>query len=251
MEEKQPREAEYGKAKNKRKIKLRNPFKALTKFEWALWVFSLVAVAVSFFAAKNTDYSTLAVSLIGVTSLIFAAKGDAFGLMLMLCFSAVYSVVSYFFGYYGEMLIYLCMQMPVCTVSLVSWLKNPGKKGGGEVKVGKLTRTYAVVLCVSAVAVTTAFYFILRAFNTENLIVSTISVGTSFVALFLMVLRVPAYAAAFTLNDIVLIVLWSFACSRSLNYIPMVVCFSIFLINDIYGFISWTKRRKRQAEENT
>ncbi len=87
------------------KIKLRNPFKALTKFEWALWIFSLTAVTVSFFAAKNTDYSTLAVSLIGVSALIFAAKGDAFGLMLMLCFSAVYAFVSYCFGYYGEMII--------------------------------------------------------------------------------------------------------------------------------------------------
>lgn len=243
MKDKQPR------TDKQHKIKLRNPFKALTKFEWALWIFSLTAVTVSFFAAKNTDYSTLAVSLIGVSALIFAAKGDAFGLMLMLCFSAVYAFVSYCFGYYGEMIIYLCMQMPVCTASLISWLKNPSKNGAGEVKVGKLTPKYIAIIAVSAVAVTTAFYFILRAFNTENLIVSTISVGTSFVALFLMVLRVPAYAAAFTINDIVLIALWSFACARSLNYIPMVVCFAVFLINDIYGFISWTKRKKRQTAE--
>ena len=64
-----------------------------------------------------------------------------------------------------------------------------------------------------------------------------------------MVLRVPAYAAAFMVNDVVLIALWSFACARSLNYIPMVVCFSVFLINDIYSFISWTKRKRRQAAE--
>lgn len=244
MKEKFPRD------NKQHKIRLRNPFKSLTKLEWALWIFSLAAVIASFFSVKNTDYSTLAVSLIGVSALIFSAKGDVFGLMLMLCFSGVYAFVSFSFGYYGEMIIYLCMQIPVCTASLISWLKNPSKKGG-EVKVGKLTPEYVAVLCVCAAAVTTAFYFILRAFNTENLIVSTISVGTSFVALFLMVLRVPAYAAAFTINDIVLIALWSFACARSLNYIPMVVCFAVFLINDIYGFISWTKRKKRQTAEET
>lgn len=144
------------------KIRLRNPFKSLTKFEWALWIFSLAAVIASFFSVKNTDYATLATSLAGVSALIFSAKGDVFGLMLMLCFSGVYAFVSFSFGYYGEMIIYLCMQIPVCTASLISWLKNPSKKGG-EVKVGKLTPKYIAIIAVSAVAVTTAFYFILRA----------------------------------------------------------------------------------------
>ncbi|MDE5729308.1 MAG: nicotinamide riboside transporter PnuC [Clostridia bacterium] len=232
-----------------KKPKLRNPFKNLTKFEWALWIISLAGITASFFAVKNDDYATLAVSLIGVTSLIFAAKGDAFGLMLMLAFSAVYAAVSYFFGYYGEMIIYLAMQIPVCTASLISWLKNPAKEGGSETKTGKLTPKYAAIMLVSTVAVTTAFYFILRELNTENLIFSTISVATSFSALFLMVLRVPAYAAVFMLNDVVLIILWSLACAQSLNYVPMAVCFSIFLINDFYGFISWTRRQKQQLKE--
>lgn len=229
--------------------KPRNPFKNLTKFEWAIWICSLAAVIISFFAVNNTDYLTLASSLIGVTALIFAAKGDAFGIMIMLAFCIIYAVVSFTFGYYGEMIIYLCMQLPTSVATLVSWLKHPSDKGTAEVKIGKLTPVYAVVLVISTAAVTCAFYFILRALNTENLIVGTVSVGTSYAALYLMVFRVPAYSAAFMLNDIVLIVLWSFACAESLNYLPMVVCFAVFLINDMYGFISWTKRKKRQAQE--
>ncbi len=229
--------------------KLRNPFKNLNKYDLSLWLFSLTAVLVSFFAAKSSDWWTLATSLIGVTSLIFAAKGDPFGLMIMIGFSLIYSFVSYTFGYYGESLIYLCMQLPVSTASLITWLKNPYKKGAAEVKVGKLTPKYALIIAISAVLVTTAFYFILRAFNTENLIPSTISVATSFIALFLMCLRVPFYSVAFMLNDVVLIVLWSLACVRSINYVPMVVCFSVFLLNDLYGFYNWNKRKKRQEAE--
>lgn len=235
--------------KTNRKIKLRNPFKNLTKFEWALWICSLAAVIISFFSVKNTDYWTLVTSLIGVTSLIFAAKGDAFGIMVMLAFCIVYAIVSFTFGYYGEMIIYLCMHLPTSIATLVSWLKHPGEKGSAEVKVGKLTPIYGVIMAIATAAVTTAFYFILRALNTENLIVSTVSVGTSFAALYLMVFRVPAYSAAFMLNDIVLIILWSIACSESLNYLPMVVCFAVFLINDLYGFINWSKRKKRQLQE--
>lgn len=227
-------------------MKLRNPFKTLTKFEWALWLFSLTAIAASFFAVGNTDYATLATSLLGVTALIFMAHGDAFGMAIMICFSIIYATVSFFAQYYGEMIIYLTMQLPCCVSSLISWLKHPSDKGTSEVKIGKFTKKHLYILIPLVIAVTTSFFFILRAFNTANLIPSTISVATSMIALYLMILRLPAYAVAFIFNDIVLIVLWSLACVQSLNYLSLVVCFSIFLINDSYTFISWTKRNAAQ-----
>ena len=138
------------------------------------------------------------------------------------------------------------MQLPSAIASLVSWLRHPSEKGSAEVKIGTLKKKHVYILVPSAVAVTVAFYFILGAFNTANHIVSTISVLTSFVALFLMILRIPAYALAFIVNDIVLIVLWSMACVGNLGYLSLVVCFSIFLINDTYTFICWTKRKKQQ-----
>lgn len=232
-------------------MKLRNPFKNFTKFEWALWIFSLVAISVSFFAAGNTNYETLATSLLGVTALIFMARGDPFGMIIMICFCIIYAVVSFFARYYGEMIIYICMQLPCSVTSLVSWIRHPAKEGEAEVKIGKFNAKHLFVIIPLVAAVTTAFYFILRAFDTANLIVSVISVATSLTALYLMILRLPAYALAFILNDVVLITLWSLACLTSLNYISLVVCFSIFLINDGYTFISWLRRKKAQsAAEN-
>ncbi len=225
-----------------------NPFKNLNTFEWILWTFSLAAIIASFFSVVSTDYANLAASLLGVTALIFAAKGDAFGMIIMLVFSLTYSFVSFTFGYYGEMIIYLCMQFPCCTISLINWLRHPSDKGSAEVKVGTFKKKYLAVLIPLAVAVVTAFYFILRAFNTANLIVSVISVATSFVALFLMSLRIPAYAIAFIFNDIVLVVLWSLACVENIGYLSLVVSFGIFLINDTYTFICWTKRKRRSDE---
>ncbi len=225
-------------------MKVRNPFKNLTKFEWGLWIFSVAAITISFFAVQSTNYLSLVTSVLGVTSLIFAARGDAFALVLMIIFSSVYIFVSYTVGYYGEMLIYLCMQIPTSVFSLVCWLKNPSDKGNAEVKIGTVNKKRILLLIPLTICVVTAFYFILKHFNTANLIPSTISVATSFVALYLMSMRLPAYALAFIANDTVLIVLWSLACSESLNNIAMVVCFSIFLINDTYTFICWTKRKR-------
>ncbi|MCH5153992.1 MAG: nicotinamide mononucleotide transporter [Clostridiales bacterium] len=227
---------------------MRNPFKSFTKFEWALWIFSLVAITVSHFVSGSKDHLTYATSLVGVTSLIFTARGDVLAPFLLIAFAVCYGLVSFFFGYYGETMIYAFMQMPICIVSIVTWLKNVSGKQSKIVKVGTLDRKKIIIMAVLAAVVTCAFHFILRYFGTKNLIPSTISVFMSFIALYLMALRIPQYALAFVLNDMVLIVLWSLACTESITYISLVVCFSIFMINDLYSFYSWRKRKKESQE---
>ena len=88
------------------------------------------------------------------------------------------------------------------------------------------------------------FYFILKYFNTANLVLSTFSVLTSFFAASLTFLRSPYYALGYAANDVVLIILWVLASVENPGYIPMVMCFVVFFVNDVYGYISW----KRMAE---
>ena len=97
------------------------------------------------------------------------------------------------------------------------------------------------------IIVTVVFYFILKYFNTANIIPSTLSVTTSFVAVYLTFRRSPYFALAYATNDIVLIVLWILASIYDTRYISVVVCFVAFLFNDVYGFISWQKMKKRQG----
>ena len=48
-------------------------------------------------------------------------------------------------------------------------------------------------------------------------------------------------------NDVVLIVLWVMASMENPAYIPVAVNFAIFLLNDLYGFVSWKKREVLQT----
>lgn len=56
------------------------------------------------------------------------------------------------------------------------------------------------------------------------------------------------YAVAYAANDIVLIVLWVLASMKDVKYVSVVVCFAAFLLNYIYGFVSWRRMEKRQRE---
>ncbi|MDE5891542.1 MAG: nicotinamide mononucleotide transporter, partial [Acetatifactor sp.] len=165
-----------------------------TKSELVLWGISVLLVLISFLAFDRENYMTLAASLIGVTSLIFNAKGNPFGQLLIVVFSILYGAISYSFAYYGEMITYLGMTAPMAVFSLVSWLCNPYNGNRAEVAVNHLkSREYGFMFGLTAL-VTLVFYFILAFFHTANLIPGTLSVTTSFLAVYLPFRRSPLFA---------------------------------------------------------
>lgn len=221
-----------------------------SKTELVLLGTSSSIVLISFFIFDGESYITLAASLIGVLSLIFNAKGNPIGQLLMVIFSVLYGIISYSFAYYGEMVTYLGMTAPMAVFALISWLKNPFEGNHAEVKVNRIKRGEHIFMWAIAVAVTVGFYFILKAFDTANIVPSTVSVTTSFVAVYLTFRRSPYYAVGYAANDCVLILLWIMASFENKAYISVTVCFTAFLVNDIYGFISWRKMEINQAEKS-
>jgi nicotinamide mononucleotide transporter PnuC len=224
---------------------MKNPFKELTRFELVLWLSSVLIVGVSFLLLPQKDYLTLVASLIGVTALIFVAKGYVIGQVICVVFAAFYGIISFHFRYYGEVITYLCMTTPMAIMAVVSWLKHP-YKGTKVVEVNKMTRKQILIMFTLAIIVTVIFYFILSALNTANIIFSTISISTSFLAVYMTYMRSPYYAIGYACNDIVLIVLWVLASIENPSYIPMIVCFIMFLANDIYGFVNWQRLKQKQ-----
>ena len=214
--------------------------------EWGLWGSSVLLIVGSFLAFDRENFLTLVASLVGVTSLIFNAKGNPIGQLQMVVFSLLYGIISYTFAYYGEMITYLGMTMPMAVVALVAWLRNPYKGNRAEVKVNVLSRRETVFMWVLTAVVTVVFYWILAYFDTANLLPSTLSVTTSFMAVYLTFRRSPFFALAYASNDVVLIILWVLASVVDIRYLSVVVCFAAFLVNDLYGFFSWQRIKRRQ-----
>ena len=223
--------------------KLTNYF---SKGELILWGGSAGLILISFFLFDRVNFMTLAASLIGITSLIFSAKGNPIGQALMVVFSLLYGVISYTFSYFGEMITYLGMTGPMALFAFVSWLRNPYNGNHAEVAVNRLENKELVLMYVLTALVTVGFYFILDYFHTANMIPSTLSVTTSFIAVYLTFRRSPYFALAYAANDVVLIVLWIMAAAEDISYLSVIICFVMFLVNDLYGFVSWKRMEKRQ-----
>ncbi len=225
-------------------------FRSLSLREWILWGSSVLLVLLSFLLFDRESYLNLTATLVGVTSLIFCAKGHPIGALLSIFFCILYGVISFLFSYYGEMITYVGMSLPMAVLSLISWLRHPARSGDPEVKVERLSKKKLLFMILFSILVTVGFYFILGALGTNNLPVSTFSVATSFLAAYLTFFRSPYYAVAYMANDLVLIALWGMESLKDPSCLSVVACFLAFLINDLYGFYNWRRMEKRQRVES-
>lgn len=222
-------------------------FNYFSTAEKLLWSSSVVLILASFLLYDGENWLALTSSLIGVTSLLFNAKGNPVGQVIGIIFCLIYGFISWEYAYYGEMITYLGMTLPMSAVTLVIWLRNPYKGCRTCVAVARLRRSDLLWLVLLTVGVTAVFGYILAVLNTANLAPSILSISTSTIAVYLSWRRSPWFAVGYALNDLVLIVLWALAAARDPGAISVLMCFVTFFVNDLYGFRNWRRMLRQQS----
>lgn len=137
---------------------MNNPIKTLTKKEWLLWLGSLLIVVISNIMTGEIDILTLAAALIGATSLIFAAKGNVWAQILMIIFCILYGIISWKFHYWGEMITYLGMSMPMAVWSTITWSRN-SKKSNGSYALGYASNDIVLIILWVMASIKDPSYF--------------------------------------------------------------------------------------------
>lgn len=196
----------------------------------------------------GASWMSAVTGIFGLSCVLFAAKGKIIGIFFTWVMIVFYSILSFKNKYYGEVFINLCMMFPMTIIQLISWLKNLGKDY--VVKVNSITKKEIIIVCSAAALAFVAFYFILRALNTSQLIFSTISIVTSVLATYFQSRRSKYGFLAFLVNDSVLCVLWLFATLEDIKNVAMLTAVALYVVSDIYGFISWGILQKRQQKDN-
>lgn len=233
---------------------LKNIIKYFTPFEWFLWLGGLAVIFIGFIFGGDVGMMavlSLLSACFGISCVIFNAKGNVLGQVLSIIFALIYAVLAYFNHYYGEMIIYLALMLPIHVASIVSWIRNPNKNAEHtEVQINTLTAKEYIILAAALPFIVCGFYFLLYALKTDNLIVSTISLVTSLGAAYLMLRRCEYFALFFVANDVILIILWSMKLATDgVAVVPSIISFALFLINDSYSFFNWKRIKRRQKND--
>ena len=220
------------------------------KLEKALLFGSIVLVSLVAVIFKSDILSAFCSILCIITALL-VAKGKNLGQIFGVIITVLYSIVSFRNGFYGEIIIYVFMMLPMYIIGIVSWMRHQNKKTN-TVEVNVIGKKEWLLVSLLSIGVFVGIYFLLKNFDTNELVVSTISVVASLFAIYLQIRRSRFSFYFYIINDLILIVLWGIpVVAGNLLILPMVFNPTINLINDSYGVYNWKKLEKKQAKKKS
>ena len=216
-----------------------------SNFEKILLFGSIIIVSIVGIAFKS-DVLTVSCSIVGIITALLLAKGKNLGQVFGLLITILYSIVSYKNKYYGEVLIYALLMLPMYVIGIFTWINHKSEKTD-SVEINSIKKKEWIIVSVISIGVFIGIYYLLKAFNTNELIVSTLSVLASLFAVYLQIRRSKYSFGFYLINDIILMFLWGIPVLHgSYILVPMLLNPTINFINDTYGFYNWKKTEKIQ-----
>lgn len=230
--------------------KFKEYFSDWTKFELGFLIVGLTISTLSSLIFNGDLVDTLYTSSYLITALLMA-KGKVECYIIGFISVFFYGIVSYHQGYYGELLITALLTFPIMIIGIRDWLKHQDKESD-VVLINSLSKKEIAISFISQIPLYWFYYFILKIFNTNLLVISSLSVVTSVLASYFEARRSELSLFCYIANDFVIITLWLIPIlGGNTELIPVLVGPFLLLVNDIYGSYNWSKMKKRQKEKLT
>lgn len=229
--------------------KLKEYFSDWTRFELGLLITGLTISILSSIIFNGNVVDTLYTSSYLITALLMA-KGKVECYLVGFISVFFYGIVSYNQGYYGELLITALLTFPIMIIGIRDWLKHQDKEND-VVIINTLSKREIALLFLSQAPLYWFYYFILKIFNTDLLVISSLSVVTSVLASYFEARRSELSLFCYIANDFVIITLWLIPIiGGKTELIPVLVGSFLLLVNDIYGSYNWSRMKKQQKENS-
>lgn len=228
----------------------------LSKFNIFDYIFlpvALIAATVVSIVFKADALSTV-YSIVGILSLFLMSKGFFFAYFMVLVSYLLYTIQSYLNGLYGEAIINLFIGIPLIIYAIIKGLMKKNKYNDDKVVMKKI-KPFEWCLCFLVVAaICVGTYFMLQAFNTKYLILSTINFGLCILANYLLARGNFANYICFLISNLLVITMWLLPIlleePSGTNFVPIIVAFVTYICINVYGLINWIKLSKKQKEKN-
>lgn len=181
-----------------------------------------------------------------LTTAILMSKGKVESYFIGIISVFFYGIVSYNQGYYGELLITIFLTFPMMIIGIISWLKHQDKDED-VVIISSLSKKEIVFAFSSQLILFWVYYFLLKAFNTDLLMISSLSIVTSVLATYFEARRSELSLFCYVANDLILITLWMIPIiNGDTSLISVLIGPMLLLVNDIYGSYNWKRLKDIQ-----
>lgn len=220
-----------------------------TRFEMG-WLAIFTMINLYLFFVWEDSLIGLISSISGMLCVVLVAKGKISNYYFGIVQTATYAYIAYGYGLYGEAMLNGLFYFPIQFIGIYLWSKNKTKHGvkGEDVTVKSLTKSGWVTTVVTVTIFTIAYGFFLKYLGGNNVWTDSATNVLSVTAQILMLKRFAEQWLLWIAVNVLSIFLWlSALISQGGNDFSMLVMWSAFLVNSIYGYINWRKLYMKQS----
>jgi nicotinamide mononucleotide transporter len=226
-------------------------FKNWTRFEIG-WLFTFTLINIYLFFAWSDSLLGLISSISGMLCVVLVAKGKIANYYFGIVQTLTYAYIAYGYGLYGEVMLNALFYFPVQFIGIYMWKKNKTAHGvkGEDVKISSLSKTGWLYTMLSIFILTIGYGFILKYLGGNLVWTDSATNVLSIAAQILMLKRYTEQWLLWISVNVLSIFLWLGALiSQGGNDFSMLVMWSAFLVNSIYGYLNWRKLSIKQVQE--
>jgi nicotinamide mononucleotide transporter len=225
-------------------------FKNWTRFE-IIWLLTFTAVNIYLFIAWSDSLIGLISSISGMLCVVLVAKGKIANYYFGIVQTLTYAYIAYGYGLYGEVMLNALFYFPVQFIGIYLWKKNKTEHGvkGEDVSIKRLSKTGWLYTILSIVIFTIGYGFFLKYLGGNNVWNDSATNVLSIAAQIMMLKRLTEQWILWISVNVLSIFLWvSALVAQGGNDFSMLVMWSAFLVNSIYGYINWRRLYSKQTQ---
>lgn len=218
-----------------------------------LWFAIFTATNISLlFLIENSLIGVIA-SISGMLCVLLVAKGKISNFFFGIIQAITYGYVAYTYGLFGESTLNWFFFLPLQFLGIYLWSKNrvtdKESETGEDVVIKTLNMKQWLIMSTVIVVAIALYAMFLSNIGGSSVGLDSATNVLSIAAQILMLRRFAEQWLMWILINILSITMWAISlASQDGGDISMLVMWSAFLLNSVYGYINWRKISKAQKE---
>lgn len=219
-------------------MKTKNYFSDWTLFEISWLIISTLTMLTLSIVWGDSPMALIS-GVTGIISVVLCAKGKISTYAFACVNVGLYAIIAYQNRLFGEVMLNGFYYLPMNIVGFYMWRKQ--KDDEGTVIARRLTAKQIILLVIGLLIAITAYWRVLVALGGNLQLIDSITTVLSIVAFLLQIGRFMEQWILWMIINVFSITMWSLLLGTPEGSVTMIIMFSAYLINGVYGFRNWLK----------
>lgn len=212
---------------------------------WLIYfILSILIVYISSILQKSNILLVIS-SIFGVIYSLLIAKEKRIAFIFGIINVSTYGYLLFAQKLYGGLIYNILYSLPMLIWGYIKWKKVQNKENSGVKIISNKNR---IVLTIVFTLLIMSYSLVLKSIGGYNYILDSITSVLGYLGIYLMSNKYIEQWIVWIICNLANTILWYMLSAGNTNNIPMLMMWIIYLINSIYGYITWRKKYNKRGK---